>query len=190
MSKTMQNTNHGPINIGLSPKLGEHHNIVGGVIWWVLSEIQSLDLYNTPTTPFQNELRTNLNRPIASANRYRIESKTWGTSYIAGGVIWLVLSEIQSLELYNTPTTPFQNELRTNLNRPISRTNRYRLSRKLGEHHNIVGGVIWLVLSEIQSLELYNTLTTPFQNEFPTKLNCQISWTNRYRIEAKTWGTS
>ncbi|CAL9000976.1 unnamed protein product [Prunus brigantina] len=44
------------------------------------SELQSLELCNTPSTPFQNELRTNLNCPISWANRYRIESKTWGTS--------------------------------------------------------------------------------------------------------------
>ncbi|WP_219619106.1 hypothetical protein, partial [Klebsiella pneumoniae] len=68
------------IDMGLSPKLGEHHNMVGGVIWWVLSEIQSQKLGNTPTTPFQNELRTNLNCPISWTNRYGIESKTWGTS--------------------------------------------------------------------------------------------------------------
>ncbi|WP_219619107.1 hypothetical protein, partial [Klebsiella pneumoniae] len=71
---------HGPIDIGLSPKLGEHHNMVGGVIWWILREIQLLKLCNTPTTPFQNELRTNMNCPISWTNRYRIESKTWGTS--------------------------------------------------------------------------------------------------------------
>ena len=71
---------HGPIDIGLSPKLGEHHNMVGGVIWWVLCEFQSLQLCNTSTTPFHNELRTNLNCPISWTNRYRIESKTWGTS--------------------------------------------------------------------------------------------------------------
>ena len=70
----------GPIDIGLSPKLGEHHNMVGWVIWWVLSEIQSLELCNTPTTPFHNELHTNLNCPISWTNQYRIESKTWGTS--------------------------------------------------------------------------------------------------------------
>ena len=71
---------HGPINIELSPKLREHHNIVGGVIWWVLSEIQSLELYNKLTASFQNTVRTNLNWPISWTNRYRIESKTWGTS--------------------------------------------------------------------------------------------------------------
>ncbi|WP_171260365.1 hypothetical protein, partial [Acinetobacter baumannii] len=70
---------HGPIDIGLSPKLGEHRKTVGGVIWLVLNEIQSLELWNTPTTPFQNELRTNLNCLISWTNRYRIESKTWGT---------------------------------------------------------------------------------------------------------------
>ena len=69
-----------PINIWLSPKVGENHNVVGGVIWWVLSEIQSLELCNTPTTPFQNELRMNPNCPISRTNRYRIESKTWATS--------------------------------------------------------------------------------------------------------------
>ena len=54
--------------------------IVGGVIWWVLSEIQSLELYNTPTTTFQNEVHTNLNCPISWTNRYWIEYKTLGTS--------------------------------------------------------------------------------------------------------------
>ncbi|CAL2239437.1 unnamed protein product [Prunus armeniaca] len=48
-------------------------------IWWVLSEIQSIDLCNIPTTPFQNELRSNMNCLISRTNRYRIESKTWGT---------------------------------------------------------------------------------------------------------------
>ncbi|CAL9018934.1 unnamed protein product, partial [Prunus brigantina] len=71
---------HGPIDIRLSPKLGEHHNMVGRVIWRVFSEIQWLKLCNTPTTPFQNELLENLNCPISWTNRYRIESKTWGTS--------------------------------------------------------------------------------------------------------------
>ena len=66
--------------MGLRQKLEEHHNILGGVIWWVLSEIQSLALYNTSAIPFQNELRTNLNCPIIRTNGYRIESKTWGTS--------------------------------------------------------------------------------------------------------------
>ncbi|CAL9012043.1 unnamed protein product [Prunus brigantina] len=49
---------------------------------------------------------------------------------------------------------------------------------------------IWWGLSKIQSLELCNTPTTPFMNELGMKLNCPISWTNRYRIESKTWGTS
>ena len=70
----------GPIDIGLSPKIGEHHNIVGGVIRWVLSEIQSPELCNTLNTPFQNEYRTNLNCQISWTNQYEIESKTWETS--------------------------------------------------------------------------------------------------------------
>ncbi|CAL2247627.1 unnamed protein product [Prunus armeniaca] len=107
-----------------------------------------------------------------------------------GGVICLVLSEIQWLKLCNTPTTPFKNELPTNLNSPISWTNRYGVSPKLGEQHNMVGGVVWLVLSEIQCLKPCNTPTTPFQNELPTNLNSPISWTNRYHIESKIWGTT
>ena len=75
---------HGPIDIGLSPKLEEQHNMVGGVIWLVLSEIQWLQLCSTPTTPFQKELPTNLNSPISWTNRYRIESKTWGTTSYEG----------------------------------------------------------------------------------------------------------
>ena len=39
------------IDFGLSPKLGNHQNMVGGVIWWVLNEIQWLELCNPPTTP-------------------------------------------------------------------------------------------------------------------------------------------
>ena len=74
----------GPIDIGLSRKLGEQHNIVVGVIWLVLSEIQSLELYNTPNTPFQNTVRVNLNWPISWTSRDRIESKTWGTSKYGG----------------------------------------------------------------------------------------------------------
>ena len=35
---------HGPIDIRLITKLGEHDNMVGGVNWWVLSEIQYLEL--------------------------------------------------------------------------------------------------------------------------------------------------
>ena len=70
----------GPIDIGLSPKLGEQRNMVGWVIWWVLSEIQSQEQCIAPTTPFQNELHTNLNCPISWTNRYQIESNTWGTS--------------------------------------------------------------------------------------------------------------
>ncbi|CAL8112376.1 unnamed protein product [Prunus armeniaca] len=54
----------------------------------------------------------------------------------------------------------------------------------------MVGGVIWLVWSEIQWLKLCNTPPTPFQNELATNLNSPISWTNRYRIESKTWGTT
>ncbi|CAL2271147.1 unnamed protein product [Prunus armeniaca] len=65
MAKTMQYTNYYiSERIGLSPKLGEQHNMVGGVIWLVWSEIQWLKLCNTPPTPFQNELATNLNSPI------------------------------------------------------------------------------------------------------------------------------
>ena len=71
---------HGPIDIGLSPKLGERHHIVGEVIWCVVIDIQSLELHNTPTPLFHNELRMNLNCPISWTNRYGIESKTWGTS--------------------------------------------------------------------------------------------------------------
>ena len=41
-----------PIDFGLISKLGQEHNIVGGVIWWVLSQIQSLELCSPPTTPF------------------------------------------------------------------------------------------------------------------------------------------
>ena len=74
----------GPIDIGLSPKLGEHHNIVGGVICWVWSEIQTVELHNTPTTSFQNELRKNLNCPVSWTNRYQINSKTWGTPEYGG----------------------------------------------------------------------------------------------------------
>ena len=97
---------------------------------------------------------------------------------MVGGVIWLVLSEIESLVLCNTPTTPFHNELRTNLNCQFLVPINIGLSPKLGEQHNMVGGVIWLALSEIQSLELCNTPTTPFKNELRTNLNCPISWTN------------
>ena len=71
---------HGPIDFGLSPKPWDPHNIVGGVIWWVLREIQWLKLCNTPATPFQNEIRTNHNCPIWWTNRCQIESQTWGTS--------------------------------------------------------------------------------------------------------------
>ncbi|KAL6276884.1 hypothetical protein ACE6H2_020485 [Prunus campanulata] len=41
------------------------------IIWWeesfgeFLSEIQSLELRNTPTTPIRNELPLNLNCPIS-----------------------------------------------------------------------------------------------------------------------------
>ncbi|CAL2247469.1 unnamed protein product [Prunus armeniaca] len=74
----------GPIDIGLSPKLGEQHNMVGGVIWSVLSDIQLLKLCNTPTAPFRKELATNRNFPISRTSRYRMESKSWGTSQYGG----------------------------------------------------------------------------------------------------------
>ena len=61
---------------------------------------------------------------------------------MVGGVVWLVLSEIQALELCNTLTTTFHNELRTNLIVQFNGTIDIRLSPKLGEHQKIVGGVI------------------------------------------------
>ena len=107
-----------------------------------------------------------------------------------GGVIWWVLSEIQTLELYNTPPLHFRmNFVRTWIVRfhgPIN----FGLSLKLREHHNTMGGVIWWVLSEIQWPKLCITPTTPFHNELRTNLNCPISWTNRYRIDSKTWRTT
>ena len=93
---------------------------------------------------------------------------------MVGGVIWCVLSEIQRIKLCNTPTTSFQSELRTNLNRPIWGPIDIGLSPKLGEHHNMVGGVIWCVLSEIQWIKLCNAPTTPYENEVRTNQNCQI----------------
>ena len=83
--------------------------------------------------------------------------------------MWLVLSEIESLVLCNTPTTPFYNELRTNLNCQFLVPINIGLSPNLGEHCNIVGGVIYCSLSEIQYLKLCNTPTTQFQNELRTK---------------------
>ncbi|KAL6284644.1 hypothetical protein ACE6H2_015573 [Prunus campanulata] len=117
--------------------------MVGGVIWGVLSEIQSLELRNTPTTPIMHELPLNLNCPISTPIDFRSGPKLGHHHNIVGGVMWGVLSEIQWLELRNTPTTPIRNKLPLNLNVQFRTPIDFRSSPKHGQHHNMVGGVIW-----------------------------------------------
>ncbi|KAL6294033.1 hypothetical protein ACE6H2_002175 [Prunus campanulata] len=117
--------------------------MVGGVIWGVLSEIQSLELRKTPTTPTWNELPLNLNFPFLTPMDFLSSPKLGHHHNMVGGVIWFVLSEIQSLELCNTPTTPVWNELPLNLNIQFLTPIDFQSSPKHGHHHNMVGGVIW-----------------------------------------------
>ncbi|KAL6279480.1 hypothetical protein ACE6H2_016361 [Prunus campanulata] len=117
--------------------------MVGGVIWWVLSEIQSLELRNTPTTPIRNELPLNQVVQFLTPIDFRWSPQLGHHHNMVGGVIWCVLSEIQSLEQRNAPTTSIRNELRSDLNCPISYPIDFRSSPKLGHHRNMVAGVIW-----------------------------------------------
>ena len=96
-----------PIDFSSSPKLWQHHNIMGRVIWWVLSEIQSLQLCNPPTAPFT--VRTSYELEVFNFfYQLILDRPQLGQSHnMLGGVIRWVLKEIQSLELHNAPTTPF-----------------------------------------------------------------------------------
>ena len=96
------------IDFGSSPKLGQPHNMVGGVIRCVLREIQSLELCNAATTPFS--VQTSYELEISNFTNQSIsdQAQKLGQHHnMVGGVIWRVLSEIQSLELCNAPSTPF-----------------------------------------------------------------------------------
>ncbi|KAL6294038.1 hypothetical protein ACE6H2_002180 [Prunus campanulata] len=109
---------------------------------------------------------------------------------MVGGVMWRVLSEIQLLELRNTPTTPIRNKLPLNLNVQFRTPIDFGSTPKLGNQHDMVGGVLWWVLSEIQLLELRNTPTTPIRNKLPLNLKCKILYTYSFPIEPKTWASS
>ncbi|KAL6279492.1 hypothetical protein ACE6H2_016373 [Prunus campanulata] len=117
--------------------------MVGGVMWRVLGEIQSPELRNTPTTPIWNKLPLNLNVQFRTPIDFRSGPKHGHHHSMVGGFMWGVLSEIQSLELRNTPTTPIRNKLPLNLKVQFLTPIDFQSSPKHGHHHNMVGGVIW-----------------------------------------------
>ena len=80
----------------------------------------------TPTTPFQNELPLNLNSPISWTNRYRIKSKTWGTTYYGGrshlvGLEWNPMAKTMQYTKYSiSERTCYEPELSDFLDQSIS----------------------------------------------------------------------
>ena len=151
------------IDLGSSSKLGQHSDMVGGVIWWVLTEIQSLELCYSPTTvcTVQTSYEVEVSHFLWPID-FGSSPKLGQQHNVVGGVIWCVLSEIQSLELWIHQPLHLRYQLRLNMKCPISLINGFGSSPKPGQHHHFGGRSIWWVLSEIQSLELCNPPTTSF----------------------------
>ncbi|KAL6279491.1 hypothetical protein ACE6H2_016372 [Prunus campanulata] len=97
---------------------------------------------------------------------------------MVGGVIWLVLSEIQSLE--TTEYTNHSYEERTAFEPELSNFLPLLFSDRAQNLGNIIiwweesFGEFWV---KSNSLELRNTPTTPTRNNLPLNLNCPISYT-------------
>jgi len=126
-----------PIDLGSIPKLMQQHIIEGGVIQWVLSEIPFKTNAILQLHHLWNELCTNVKCPISLTNWFRIDPKS---------------SSHYSMYGKNCVKT-----WSVSFHWPID----FGSSPKLMQHPNMVGGVIWWVLSEIQSLELCYHPTTP-----------------------------
>ena len=152
-----------PIDFGSSPKLGQRHNMVGGVIWWVLREIQSPELCNALTTTFtewtSNELEmSNFFEQMISDQAQNLEtSLCGGRSHLGSFERNPIPRTIQSCNHFMYVT----NFIRTWSVQFLWLID-FRSSSKPGKHYNTLGGVIWWVLSEIQSLEVCNPPITPF----------------------------
>ena len=122
----------GAIDFLSSPKLGQHHNKVRGVILWVLSEIQSLELCNPLTTPFT--VRTSYELEVSNFVVQLISGQDqnlgsiiiwWEESF---GEFWMKSNQktYAILQLLHLP-----NELLMNFKCAISRTNWFRIKPKI-----------------------------------------------------------
>ena len=150
--------------------------MVGGFIWWLLSEIQSQKLCNPTTTPCK--VRTWSVQFLRQID-FRSSPILGQHHNMVGGVIWWVLSEIQSLQLCYPTTTPCT--IRTSYELDVSNFfDQLILDWAKNFGHNTIGweesfGEFW-VKSIHYNYEILQPLLVWY--ELRTNLNCPISMTN------------
>ena len=133
-----------------SPKLGQHHNKVGGVIWWVFWEIQSPELCNalatkyTERTSIEHEMSNFFDQlisdPVQNLGNITIRCEESFGGFCGNPIIRT--TQCTNHYIYGT------NFIRTwcvQFFWPFD----FGSCPKHWQHHNMVGGVIWWVLREI-----------------------------------------
>jgi len=162
--------------------------MVGGIIWWFLSDIYYVELHNPTTTPCT--LRTWCVQFLWPIDF--VSSSNHGQHHnMVGGVIWWVLSEIQSLELCNPSTTPCT--IWTSYEHEVSNF----FDQLISDHGQNLGNII--IWSEesfdefwVKSNHENYAILLPHHvwYELRTNLKCPISLTNRFWIKPRTCTTS